>query len=70
MDVDSTPLPAVLCRLLLADLAEFVTRHRACDRLTGDATEPEARGYLLEVGCSCGVEFMRWATRELLLSAG
>jgi hypothetical protein len=28
--------------LLLADLVEFATRHRACGQLTGDATEPVA----------------------------
>jgi hypothetical protein len=48
--------------LLLADLAEFATRHRACGQLTGDATEPVPNGYLLTVGYSCGVEFMRWVT--------
>jgi hypothetical protein len=50
--------------LLLADLVEFATRHRACGQLTGDATEPVRNGYLLTVGCSCGVEFMRWVTPE------
>jgi hypothetical protein len=44
-----------------------------CGRLTGDATEPEANGYLLTVGCSCGVAFLRWVTleeaaRELVMS--
>jgi hypothetical protein len=31
--------------MLLAELADFVTRHRACGQLAGDATEPEANGY-------------------------
>jgi hypothetical protein len=31
--------------MLLAELEDFVTRHRACGQLTGDATEPEASGY-------------------------
>ena len=50
--------------MLLAELADFVTRHRACGQLAGDATEPEARGYLVTVRCSCGVVFMRWVTPE------
>jgi hypothetical protein len=49
--------------MLMADLAEFVSDHRACGRLTGDATEPEAN-YLLTVAYSCGVVFMRWVTPE------
>jgi len=31
--------------MLLAELADFVIRHRPCGQLTGDATEPEASGY-------------------------
>jgi hypothetical protein len=31
--------------MLLADLADFVTRHRPCGQLTGAATEPEAFDY-------------------------
>jgi hypothetical protein len=31
--------------MLLADLADFVTRHRPYGQLTGDATEPEAFDY-------------------------
>ena len=31
--------------MLLADLEHFVSRHRACGQLTGDATGPEANGY-------------------------
>jgi hypothetical protein len=50
--------------MLLADLADFVTRHRACGQLTGDATEPAPEGYMLSVACSCGVTFLRWVTRE------
>ena len=41
--------------MLLADLADFVTSHRPCGQVTGDATEPAAEGYLVTVGCSCGV---------------
>jgi len=31
--------------MLLADLEHFVSRHRACGQLTGDATEVEAFDY-------------------------
>jgi hypothetical protein len=31
--------------MLLAELEDFVTRHRACGRLTGEATEPAAFDY-------------------------
>jgi hypothetical protein len=48
---------------MFLELEDFVSRHRACGQLTGDATEPEANGYLLTVGCSCGVAFLRWLTR-------
>ena len=63
----------MLSRMLLAELEDFVTSHRACGQLTGDATEPEANGYLLTVGCSCGVAFLGWVTleeaaRELVMS--
>jgi hypothetical protein len=59
--------------MLMAELAYFVTRHRPCGRLTGDATEPAPEGYMLSVVCSCGVVFMRWVTpesavRELVMS--
>ena len=45
-------------RMLLPEVPDFVTSHRACGQLTGDATEPEANGYLLTVGCSCSVAFL------------
>jgi hypothetical protein len=54
----------MLSPMPLADLADFVTRHRPCGRLTGDATEPEPEGYMLNVGCCCGVMFLRWVTAE------
>jgi hypothetical protein len=64
---------SMLPAMLLADLAEFVSDHRACGTVTADATEPVLNAYLLAVGCSCGVGFTRWVTpeaavRELLLS--
>jgi hypothetical protein len=40
------------------------TRRRACDQLTADATAPAPNGYLVTLGCSCGVVFMRWVTPE------
>ena len=48
--------------MLLAELEDFVTRHRACGRLTGEATEPEPSGYMVTVTCSCGVMFVRWGS--------
>ncbi len=45
-------------------LADFVTRHRLCGPLTGDATEPGPDGYMLSGVCSRGVVFLRWVTRE------
>jgi hypothetical protein len=50
--------------MLLAELTDFVTRHRACRQLTGDATEPAPEGHLVTVTCSCGVVLMRWVTTE------
>ena len=50
--------------MLLAGLADYVTRYRPCGQLTGDATEPEPEGYLVTVGYSCGVVLMRWVTPQ------
>ena len=47
---------------LLADLTDFVHSHRHHGTLTADATEPAWNGYLLTVGCPCGVVFERWVT--------
>jgi len=47
---------------LLADLEEFVRNHRPHGQMTGDTTEPAWNGYLLTVGCACGVVFERWVT--------
>ena len=73
VDVDDQGAAADPRAMLLDDLADFVTHHRPCGQLTGDATEPEANGYLLTVGCSSGVAFLRWVTleeaaRELVMS--
>jgi len=32
--------------------------------LTADATKPASNGYLLAVGCPCGVVFERWITPD------
>ena len=50
--------------ILLAELEDFVARHRACGQLTGDATEREASSYLVWVRCSCGISFLRWVALE------
>ncbi len=47
---------------LHADLVSFIERHRPCGALTGDASVPTERGYLLTVACSCGVTFERCIT--------
>jgi hypothetical protein len=40
VDIDGSARRADPHAMLLADLADFVTRHRPCGLLTGDATEP------------------------------
>jgi hypothetical protein len=72
-DIDGSARRADPHAMLLDELADFVTRHSPCGQLSGDATEPEANGYLLTVGFSCGVAFLRWVTleeaaRELVMS--
>jgi len=59
--------------VLLADLADFVTRHWPCGQLTGDATEPEPSGYVLTVTYAYGAVFTRLVTldeasRDLVVS--
>jgi hypothetical protein len=54
--------------MLLADLADFVARHRPCGRLTGDATEPASDGYLLSVGSEARVPAVSVEARHLLLA--
>lgn len=49
-------LPSVT---VIADLEAFVTRHRPCGALTGDATPPTVDGYTVTVSCSCGAVFER-----------
>src|SRR5262249_34476375 len=42
---------------LYIGMLDFIERHPPCGTLTADATEPEARGYMLTIACSCGVTF-------------
>jgi len=49
---------------LLADLQAFVNGHRSHGQMAADATEPAWNGYLLTVGCPCGVVFGRWVAPE------
>ena len=64
LDIDGLARRADPHAMLLAELADFVTRHHPCGKLTGDATEPAAEGYLVGVTYSCGGVFMRWVTPE------
>jgi hypothetical protein len=50
--------------VVLADLEDFVTRHRSHGRLSPAVGLPEPNGYRLELACSCGVTFSRWVTPE------
>jgi hypothetical protein len=50
--------------VLLTDLEEFLVDHRSHGTITGDATELACNGYLLSVGCPCGVTFERWVTPQ------
>jgi hypothetical protein len=47
---------------LAADLERFVTAHRACGQLVGDATEPILSGYRVWIACPCGARFDQWVT--------
>jgi len=57
---DGTCWHHLLLAMLLADLAEFIERHRSCGTPTGDATPPTEFGYIVTVVCPCGVVFQRW----------
>ena len=50
----------VLAAGLTGDVEAFIREHRDHGQLVGDATEPAANGYMLEVACPCGVTFARW----------
>ena len=45
MDIDAVAESPDPHAMLLDDLADFVTRHRLCGELSGDATEPVAFDY-------------------------
>jgi hypothetical protein len=40
LDIDAVAESPDPRAMLLAELADFVTRHRPCGQLTGDGTEP------------------------------
>jgi hypothetical protein len=48
----------------LNELEAFVTAHRACGRLEGDAGAPTSLGYCLWVACVCGARLERWIAPE------
>ena len=45
VDIDWWTRRADPLAMLLAELEDFVARHRACGQLAGEATEPEAFDY-------------------------
>jgi hypothetical protein len=45
---------------VLVELERFITGHRACSRLEGDAEPVTETGYHMWVACSCGERFERW----------
>ena len=47
------------------ELERIVTAHRPCGGLTAAVDEPTETGYGLQVACSCGAVFERWATSEM-----
>ena len=49
---------------LADDIEKFITLDRRHGSLTADASEPTPNGYLLEIGCPCGVTFERWVTQQ------
>ena len=42
------------------ELEDFIKSHRGCARMTGDAGTVAARGFLVNVSCSCGGVFEQW----------
>jgi hypothetical protein len=49
---------------VLSVLEPFIRDHQSHGALTADATKPMSNGYLLTVGCPCGVVFERWITLD------
>lgn len=47
------------------ELEEFVSRHRGCGALKGNADAATLEAYRLWVGCSCGARFERRVTPEV-----
>jgi hypothetical protein len=46
------------------ELEDFIRSHRGCARMTGDAGTVAAKGFLVNVSCSCGGHFERWVAPE------
>ena len=51
LDIDAVAKSPDPRAMLLADLADFVTRHRPCGQLTGDAAEPVVLAFCARRGC-------------------
>jgi hypothetical protein len=41
------------------ELEDFIRAHRGCGRMTGDAGTVVAKGFVVNVACSCGGVFAR-----------
>ena len=48
LDIDAVAESPDPRAMLLAELEDFVIRHRPCGQPTGDATEPEPDGYIAD----------------------
>lgn len=49
---------------MYVELEDFIRSHRGCGRITGDAGAVAAKGFLVNVSCSCGGVFERWVEPE------
>lgn len=43
---------------------QFVSAHRACGDLVGDASPATETGYRLWLKCKCGAAFERWVSAD------
>jgi len=46
------------------EFEEFIRSHRGCGRMTGDAGTVAAKGFLVNLSCSCGGVFEQWIEPE------
>lgn len=44
---------------MYVELEDFIRAHRGCGNLTGDAGTVPAKGFLVNIACSCGGTFER-----------